>query len=239
MYNILLVEDEVNIQAVNKYMLEEKGGYKVRLAYDLASARAALEASPPDMIVLDIGLPDGSGLDFMEELRNSGNAIPILLLTALGTPQDKVAGLTRGGNDYLTKPYDYGEFIARIEVLLRSKNQADERVRQAVKAAEQAQDILTFGDLTLNSTARSASINGKTLELSQMQVGLLLLLARHKNETLTYAHMYEAIWQQPIAGDSQALRSAIAKIRGELEGSGYCISAVRGVGYRFEQGEYW
>ncbi|MCL2221750.1 MAG: response regulator transcription factor [Oscillospiraceae bacterium] len=237
MNKILLVEDDKDIQEINKYMLSERG-YNVSLAMNLAEARKGIADFAPDLIVLDIMLPDGSGLEFMEELRLQGNSIPILLLTALGTPKDKVEGLRRGGNDYLAKPYDYDEFVMRIEVILRSKQQEDERVRLAVKAAHTAQEILAFGELTLNTIARNAHINGKLLNLTQMQVGLLILLARHKNETLTYAHIYETIWGQPLASNSQALRSTITKIRNEIAGCGYSISSERGIGYRFEQGEY-
>jgi len=237
MYKILLVEDEKDIQEINKYMLSERG-YNVSLAMNLAEARQGITKFAPDLIVLDIMLPDGSGLDLMEELREHGNSIPILLLTALSTPKDKVEGLRRGGNDYLAKPYDYDEFVMRIEVILRSKQQEDERVRLAVEAAHTAQEILTFGGLTLNSIARNAFVNDKLLELSQKQVGLLLLLARHINENLTYDYLYETIWGQPLAGSGQALRSAISEIRNQLAGSGYSISSERGVGYRFEQGEY-
>jgi DNA-binding response OmpR family regulator len=235
MYNILLVEDEIEIQEVNKYMLGERG-YNVKLAMNLAEARQGIADFSPDMIVLDIMLPDGSGLDFLEELRLQGNGIPILLLTALSTPKDKVEGLRRGGNDYLAKPYDYDEFAMRIEVMLRSKQQEDERVRIAVKTAEQ--EILIFGGLTLNNFTRNAYLNGKLLELSKKQVGLLLLLARHKNETLTYSYLYETIWGQPFEGKGQALRSAVSEIRRRLAGCGHSITSERGVGYRFEQGEY-
>jgi DNA-binding response OmpR family regulator len=233
MYKILLVEDEKDIQEINKYMLDERG-YNVCLAMNLAEARKGIADFAPDLIVLDIMLPDGNGLDFMEELRECDNSIPILLLTALSTPKDKVEGLRRGGNDYLAKPYDYDEFVMRIEVMLRSKQQENERVRLAVKAAEHGRETLTFGGLTLNDTTRNAHKNGKLLNLTQMQVGLLILLARHKNETLTYAYLYETIWGQPLVDDNQALRSAIAKIRNEIAGCGYSISSKRGIGYCFE-----
>jgi len=210
----------------------------VSLAMDLAGARMAMAKSLFDIIILDIMLPDGGGLDFMTELRDCGNETPILLLTALSTPKDRVEGLRLGGNDYLAKPYDYDEFLIRIEVILRNKRQEQERLRLAVSAAERSQEIVTLGKLILNNIARSASLNGQPLGLTQKQVGLLLLLAKHRNETLSYAHLYETIWEQPFINDSQALRSAISEIRSKLIGSGYCISSERGIGYRFEQGEY-
>ncbi|MCL2579578.1 MAG: response regulator transcription factor [Oscillospiraceae bacterium] len=233
MYNILLIEDDADIQDANKYILTERG-YNVAVAMDLSQAREQIALLLPDIIVLDIMLPDGSGLDFMTELRDGGCEMPILLLTALGTPRDKVEGLRLGANDYLAKPYDYDEFLMRIEVMLRGKQREEERVRMAVEAAERSQEVLTFGSLALNNTARSAAIDGNVLGLSQKQVGLLLLLARHKNETLTYDSLYETIWEQPLVGNSHALRSAISEIRIQLAGSGCSITSVRGKGYRFE-----
>jgi len=238
MYNILLVEDDKDIQEVNKYILEEQGSYRVNLAMNLAQARVSIAKLPLDIIILDIMLPDGSGLDFMTELRYCGNETPILLLTALSTPRDKVEGLRLGGNDYITKPYDFDEFLMRIEVILRNKQQEKERLQQAVTAAKCSQEMLTFGKLILNNTARSASLNGEPLGLTKKQVGLLLLLAKHINKTLTYDSLYETIWEQPLIGNNQALRSAVSEIRNKLAGSGYCITSERGIGYRFERGEY-
>jgi CheY-like chemotaxis protein len=117
-YNILLVEDNEDIQELNKEFLEETGGYNVRLAMSLTEARECIAESVPDIIVLDIMLPDGSGLDFLKELKQDKD-MPVLLLTALSESSDEIKGLRAGGDDYIAKPYDNNVLLARIETNLR------------------------------------------------------------------------------------------------------------------------
>jgi len=114
---ILLVEDNKDIQELNKEFLEETGGYNVRLAMNLAEARESIAESEPDIIVLDIMLPDGSGLDFLKELKQDRD-VPVLLLTALSESSDEIKGLQAGGDDYIAKPYDNNVLLARIETSL-------------------------------------------------------------------------------------------------------------------------
>ena len=114
---ILLVEDEPDIQAGNKKILE-RHGFSIRQAYTLAEARSIIAEDPPSAIVLDIGLPDGSGLDFLYEIRQT-STVPVLILTAMGTPEDTVRGLEAGGDDYMPKPYELPVFLARVQTLLR------------------------------------------------------------------------------------------------------------------------
>ena len=192
------------------------------------------EAITPDMIVLDIMLPDGNGVEFLRELRAAGRDIPVLFLTAMGTAEDMVAGLDAGGDDYLTKPYDYKVFMARIKTILRREQAANKRIKEA---AEGKPDILTYGLLTINTVTRLAYRGKETLQLQTKQFGLLLLLAQRKNETLSASYLYEAIWGQPMGNDVQALRKAISRIRSEIKGCGYSITSERDKGYRFEKGE--
>ena len=222
MNNILLVEDDIHIQTVNKRILEDEGGYNVSIAMNLAEARAAIAKSPPDFIMLDIMLPDGSGLDFLAELRASGCEIPILLLTALGETKNKVTGLLAGSDDYLAKPYDYDELIARIEANLR-------------RGAKQAEPSLKFGTLSIDTENGTALINNTDLNLSRTDFGLLRLLARNKDRTMSVEGLYEAVWKQKMGDDSRALISAASRLRKKLTGSGYTITNVRNQGYRFEQ----
>jgi len=114
---LLLVEDEPVVQANNKMVLERRG-YQLKQAYTLEEARAMIEEEPPRAIILDIQMPDGSGLDLLQEVR-SGSNIPVLVLTAMGTPKDIIKGLEAGGDDYLTKPHDLQTFLKRVETLLR------------------------------------------------------------------------------------------------------------------------
>jgi DNA-binding response OmpR family regulator len=114
---ILLVEDEPVVQANNKMILERRG-YQLQQAYTLEDARVMIAEEPPRAIILDIQMPDGNGLDLLQEVRSKLNT-PVLVLTAMGTPKDIVNGLEAGGDDYLTKPYDLPAFLKRVEILLR------------------------------------------------------------------------------------------------------------------------
>ena len=114
---LLMVEDEPVVQENNKMVLERRG-YLLQQAYTLEEARAMIAEKPPRAIILDIQLPDGNGLDLLQEVRSSSN-IPVLVLTAMGTPKDIIKGLEAGGDDYLTKPHDLPTFLKRVEALLR------------------------------------------------------------------------------------------------------------------------
>jgi len=121
---LLMVEDEPIVQANNKMILERRG-YRLRQAYTLEEARKIIAKEPPRAIILDIQLPDGNGLDLLQEVRSTTN-IPVLVLTAMGTPKDIIKGLEAGGDDYLTKPHDLPTFIKRVETLLqRASMQAE------------------------------------------------------------------------------------------------------------------
>jgi len=121
---LLLVEDEPVVQANNKMILERRG-YQLRQAYTLEDARAMIENESPRAIILDIQMPDGNGLDLLQEVKGK-QSIPVLVLTAMGTPKDIIKGLEAGGDDYLTKPYDLPTFLKRVELLLRRTELASE-----------------------------------------------------------------------------------------------------------------
>ncbi len=216
---ILLVEDNEKIMQGNERMLRRRG-YGVVMALTLGEARKELEARVPDLIVLDIMLPDGSGLDFMAELRQHSK-VPILLLTGLTTPEDVVRGLTSGGDDYLSKPYDFGVLLARVEALLRR--------------AEQIPEKLTRDRLSLDVGAGAATLDGVDLLLTQKEFALLLLFAQNTGRFISAEYLYEKVWKQPMAGDSQAFRKTLHRLREKIKGSGWLIEVSRGEGYSFER----
>ena len=216
---ILLVEDNEQIMQGNERMLTRRG-YLVLTAPTLTDARKAVEAQMPDLFVLDIMLPDGSGLDFIQELRRQSQT-PVLLLTGLTTPEDIVRGLTAGGDDYLSKPYDFGVLLARVEALLRR--------------AENIPEKLVRGRLTLDVTADVATVEGADLLLSQKEFALLLIFAQNEDRLIPAEYLYEKAWKQPMTSDSNALKSALKRLRGKLVGSGYCITLSKGKGYQFEK----
>ena len=216
---LLLVEDEPAVQENNKMVLERRG-YKLRQAYTLAEAEAIIAEEPPGAIVLDIQLPDGNGLAFLRELRKTSN-VPVLVLTAMGTPEDVIQGLESGGDDYLTKPHELSVFLKRVEALLRR--------------ASLMPDRLGVGPITMDTASNKAFINNADMVLSQKEYTLLQLFIQHPDTTIEVGHLYEKVWGQKMCGDDNALKKAISKLRAKLDGSGYTINASRGEGYRFEQ----
>ena len=216
---LLLVEDEYEVQIGNKRILDRRG-YRSRQAYSLAEARAIIAEEPPRAIVLDIGLPDGSGLDFLAEIRQTSN-VPVLMLTAMGTPEDVIRGLETGGDDYLPKPYELAVFLMRVEALLRR--------------ASLLPDTLTFGSIRLDTASNRAFLNGADMGLKPKEKLLLQLFVQYPEKVLGAEYLYEKVWGQKMAGDDNALKKAISELRAKLTDSGYRITASRGEGYCFEK----
>jgi len=217
--HILLVEDNEEIQAANKDMLELLG-YEVTLAMNLAEARNELKHKSPDVIVLDIMLPDGNGLDFLTELR-AQSQIPVLMLTAMGTPDDTVTGFSTGADDYIAKPYDYKVLAARIEALLRR--------------AERMPETLQKGSLKLDIMASKAFLRGVNLQLTQKDFTLMLVFTQNEGKVISNEYLYEKVWSGTFNADPVALRKAVSRLRKKLGESDYSISAIRGEGYLFEK----
>jgi len=215
-YNILLVEDNEDIQEINQRFLTRRG-YTVRLAFSLAQARQDIEENRPDAIVLDIMLPDGSGLDFLSELKEQGINIPVLLLTALSESSDEVRALEEGGDDYLAKPYENNVLAARIEALLRR--------------AERVPETVTKGALKLETYSGQAMLNGENLNLTRKEFDIILLLAQNEDCLLSTESLYEKVWGQPMMDDNNAIRTVISRLRTKIEHSGYVIEPLRGKGY--------
>ena len=217
---ILLVEDNEEIMYGNIRMFELEG-YTALAAPTLSDARASISEHRPDVIVLDIMLPDGSGLKFMQELRESENsAIPVLLLTGLTTKEDILRGLKSGGDDYLTKPYDFDELLARVEALLRRSARVPE--------------VMTKGRLSLDVTADVATLDGTDLLLTQKEFALLLVFIQNENRCIGAKYLYEKVWKASLSNDSNALKTTINRLRTKIEGSGWSIDWSRGEGYCFE-----
>ena len=220
MRNILLVEDDKEIQALNGNLLKRHGSYNVYLAMSLEEARGIVADTPLDIILLDITLPDGSGLDFLAELRQD-KKIPVVILSALGKIEDRLKGLEAGGNAYLPKPYDNRELLLTIENLLKLK--------------EDVPDTVTRGALTLKVNYNTAFVNGKDIGLSHnIEFSLLNIFVKHENKVLSPEFLYQEVWGRPMAGNDNALKTAVSELRKKLDGSGFVIATERGKGYRFE-----
>lgn len=218
---ILLIEDNVQILRGNERILQRRG-YETMTAMTISEARERMAEKTPSVIVLDIMLPDGSGLDFMRDLRKTSN-IPILLLTGLTTPQDIVRGLEDGGDDYLTKPYDFSVLLAHIEALLRR--------------AGHIPDKFVKGSLTLDIRANRAFLGSTDLLLTQKEFVVLLFMAENEGRILSTNRIYETVWKQtPDAHTGSAVKTIMSRLRRKLgeefilekdrETDGYIITRI-------------
>ncbi|MCL2216792.1 MAG: response regulator transcription factor [Defluviitaleaceae bacterium] len=224
MRNILLVEDEADIQFANKIFLERRGGYNVRLAMSLAEARQSIAELLPDLIVLDIMLPDGNGLDFLKELRQGMNInMLVLLLTALSETSDELKGLAAGGDDYITKPYDNRLLLARIERMLHR--------------AAQIPDILAIGTVKMDMPSKRSYVNDKDMNLTSKEFSLLEQFVQHPETVMSAEHLYVKVWGQEMIGDYATLKKTISKLRTKLSelDAEYTIIAQKGRGYYLEK----
>jgi len=225
---ILVVEDEPSISGfVRRGLLFE--GYEVEVA---ATGRAALDVirdRPPDLVVLDLMLPEVDGIEVARRVRVAEDAesrapLPILMLTARDAVADRVAGLDIGADDYLVKPFDFDELLARIRALLRRSGSAP-----GVAAAE----TLAFDDLQLDIGSRTVSRGGVPIELTAREFDLLTLFMRHPNQVLTRSTLMERVWGDDFFGESNVLEVVVGNLRRamEVEDRSRLIQTVRGVGY--------
>ena len=220
MAKLLLIEDDVNLQEANRDLLEEQG-HSITLAMRLSEAREWLAAETPDLIVLDVMLPDGNGFDFLVELRETSR-VPVIMLTAMGAMEDKEQGYDAGADDYLPKPYKGKELVLRVNAIL--------------KRAEDVPEKITRGFLTLKPMPREAFVNGVNILLTPSEYKILQFFVQHEGRLMSAAFLYESLWGQPMGRNSQAIRTAVSRLRSKLTGSGYNIASnVHNDGYFFEK----
>ncbi len=202
MSKILLVEDDADILKTNAKLLSYEG-YTVVTAETTAKGFEAVISHQPDVIVLDVILPDGDGLALCEKIR-SISAAPILFLSCLDKSADKVRGLLSGGDDYMAKPYDMNEFCARIHALLRRTHFNDT-------------GMLNFPPLTISLSAQRVYLNGKDVNLTPREYQILVLLVKNIGKPLSGEYLYEKIWALPAAAGLHTVHVHISSIRRKLE----------------------
>lgn len=216
---ILMIEDNPDILRANAAELRLEN-YRVLEAETLAAGRALAEREAPDLILLDIILPDGSGLDYCREVFGP-NAPRILFLSALHTPEDVVAGLRAGGDDYMTKPYLMQELLARIAAILRRPKMGKPEPRP-----------LRLGSLELNAISGRAYLAGNDLLLTPKELSLLEIMLARLGQFTTSAELYELVWGMQ-AVDTRPIRQHIRKLREKLgENAPVIIESEQGTGYR-------
>ena len=224
MLKILLVDDDPNIrQLVNLYL--QKEGFEVMMADRGDEALKMFKASPPNLILLDIMLPGMDGWQVCREVRKISN-IPIIMLTAKDETFDKVLGLELGADDYVSKPFDMKELVARIKAVSRR-----------FQAADAPEKELVFPGLTININQYTVMYMGKELEMPPKELELLYFLASHPGMVFTREQLLEQVWGFDFFGDSRTVDVHIKRLREKLpdcEQYGWCIRTVWGVGYKFE-----
>ncbi|WP_096440589.1 response regulator transcription factor [Alteribacter populi] len=222
---ILVVEDEEKIARVLKLELEYEG-YEVEVAGDGLKAWQALQNETWHVILLDVMLPQLSGIEVLRRLRATGNESPVIMLTARDAIVDKVTGLDQGANDYVTKPYEIEELLARIRACLRiPKPQAED---EALKAGE-----LNFSDLTVNTKTREITRENTIIELTPREFDLLVCLLEHPNQVLSREQLLENVWGFNYFGDTNVVDVYVRYLRQKLDKPFVepLIHTVRGVGY--------
>jgi DNA-binding response OmpR family regulator len=233
---ILVVEDEPSLQETLVYNLE-KQGYTVEAVGD---GRAAIEAArrmKPDLIVLDIMLPELDGFEVCKILRKE-SSVPILMLTARDDEIDRVVGLEVGADDYLTKPFSMRELLARVKAQLRRTGMLREEMAKIKSPeADAPQEVLTFDNLEINLTRREVTLDGQVLALKPQEYDLLLFFAQHKGQMLSREFILERVWGWDYIGGSRTVDVHVRWLRQKIEkdaASPTRIVTVRGGGYRFE-----
>lgn len=217
---VLLVDDDDGVRrAVERALVLH--GFDVQSAGGGAEALRMLAARAPDVVVLDVSMPDVDGLEVCRRLRSAGDPTPVLMLTARVTVGERVAGLDAGADDYLVKPFALDELLARLRALLRRAGTAD------------AHTVLRYGDLSLDTTTRRVARGEREIELTRTEFSLLELLLRHPRQVLTREVITADVWEYDFGPASNSLDVFVGYLRRKTEAGGEprLIQTVRGIGY--------
>ena len=216
---VLIIEDDTRIADWVKVYFE-RAGFSAEVAHDGESGLGLARRLTPDLIILDLVLPRLDGVDVCNVLRRESD-VPIIMLTAREAPAERVIGLDSGADDYIVKPFDPEEVIARSEAVLR-------RVKGRV------QQVLRRGNITLNETTRSVTVDGEPVDLSQAQIDLLSTFMRHPNQVLTRDQLISLTFNHEFHGFDRAIDSQVARLRKQISRDGsQPIQTIYGAGYRF------
>ena len=223
--SVLIVEDDRNIAELLQMYLE-KEGYAVTTAFDGGQGLTKFRAIKPDLVLLDVMMPVMDGWAVCKSIRAEAQT-PVIMLTAKSETDDKVAGLKSGADDYITKPFEMREVLARIEAVLR---------RTGATATESKARKLTFDKLTIDMDAFELVVDGKKVDTPPKEMELLFYLASSPNRVYTRNQLLDEVWGFDYFGDSRTVDVHIKRLREKLEGisSSWSLKTVWGVGYKFE-----
>jgi len=220
---ILVVEDDVGISSFLEKGLRAEG-YRTTIASTAREALASLTSAEPsfDLVLLDLGLPDGDGESALRLFRQEGNAVPVIILTARAEVSDKVSGLNAGANDYVTKPFSFEELLARIRAVLRT-------------AEQPSSTEMAVNDLRLDLVSKVAWRSGRRIDLAPREWALLELFMRNPNQVLSRAQILSHVWGYSFDTGSNVVDVYVGYLRRKLNAPGLApmVFTVRGAGYRF------
>ena len=223
--SVLVVEDDRNIAELLQLYLE-KEGYAVTVAYDGGQGLSKFRSIHPDLVLLDVMMPVMDGWNVCRIIRAESDT-PVIMLTAKSQTSDKVTGLKAGADDYITKPFEMKEVLARIEAVLR---------RSERSATEPKSRLLVFDRLIIDIDAFALTVDGKRIDMPPKEIHLLHFLASSPNRVYTRNQLLDEIWGFDYFGDSRTVDVHIKRLREKLEGVSdcWCLKTVWGVGYKFE-----
>lgn len=228
--SILIVEDEESLRDTLALNLDLEG-YETTAVEDGANALNAIKNEYFDLIILDIMLPEMDGLTICEHIRVQNNQVPIMFLSAKGSSEDRVAGLKKGGDDYMVKPFDLEELLLRVQNLIAKNNKIQNRGVEM--------DKFTFGKNTIDFAGQSGKDkNGKTIEFSKREIALLKLLIEHKGEVVSREHILQAVWGYNVYPNTRTIDNFILSFRKYFEKDSRNpkhFHSIRGVGYKFTE----
>jgi len=224
-HRVLIVEDEPDIAGLIKHTLERSADADAEIVGSGDAALNAVASRPPDLIILDLNLPVLSGVEVCRILRgrSEGRHVPIIMLTARTTEQDRVSGLELGADDYVTKPFTLRELTARVRAVLRRSAKIEERLSSAYLGAH----------LTADFEAVSIAVDGQSVRLTRREFELLRYLVQNKNRVVSRDRLLERVWGYDRLVETRSVDVHVGRLRGKLGEAGRQIETVVGLGYRF------
>ncbi|MDF9809549.1 MAG: response regulator transcription factor [Aurantimicrobium sp.] len=225
---VLVVDDEASLTDLLQMALRYEG-WEIKTAADGSSAIATARDFRPDAIVLDIMLPDIDGLQVLQRLRADGNDVPVLFLTAKDALDDRIAGLTAGGDDYVTKPFSLEEVVARLRGLIR---------RSTLTVDANESPVLVVGDLELDEDSHEVRRAGRLIELTATEFELLRYLMRNPRRVVSKSQILDRVWDYDFGGKSSVVEIYISYLRKKIDAEGSpMLHTVRGAGYMIKPAE--
>ena len=228
---VLIVEDEKNIVDILRFNLQ-RAGYQTLEAYDGEDGLAQAVSANPDLILLDVMLPKKNGFDVCRALRDQGSSVPVIILTAREEETDKVLGLELGADDYITKPFDPVEVLARVKSQLRRYTLLGAKPETAPERG-----IYTVGGVTLNEDAKSVTVDGESVSLTPLEFNILQLLIRSPGRIYSSSQIYELVWNENSLGAETSVAVHIRHLRQKIEinpSEPRYLKVVWGLGYKME-----